>query len=207
MKQKSKYLVEAILNFGIFLSSLIGCIIIGRKQGFTMLMFYTVDSNILALVAGLLVGIYALRAYKTGEKIPDKVKMFKYLAVLCLTVTFIVVILVLAPMNGIKGYQMMLFSGDMLYHHFISPVLGLVTFFMFDYVTCAKKKAALIALIPTVIYAAIFITLNLLRVVEGPYPFLRVYDQPFYMSVIWCVLIVGGAYLVAYLLAKIKPSK
>ena len=76
MKERNKYLLEASLNFIIFLSSLIGCIIIFGKQRFTMLMFYTVDSNILALIASLLIGIYALRAYKSGEEIPPQIKKF-----------------------------------------------------------------------------------------------------------------------------------
>ena len=206
MKERNKYLLEASLNFIIFLSSLIGCIIIFGKQGFTMLMFYTVDSNILALIASLLIGIYALRAYKSGEKIPPQIEMLKYVSVCCLVVTFIVVVLVLAPMNGLKGYQMMLLSGDMLFHHLISPVLAIVTFFMFDKVNKSHRQAALLALIPTIAYAMILITLNLLRIVEGPYPFLRVYAQPFYMSLIWVVLILGGAYLIAYSLAKLRPS-
>ena len=199
--------MEAILNIGIFVSSLIGCIIIFLKQGFTMLMFYTVDSNILALIASLLVGIYALKAYRSGVKIPESIKMLKYISVCCLTVTFIVVVLVLAPMNGIKGYQMMLFSGDMLFHHLISPVLSILTFLMFDRVSYSNSKSASFALIPTIIYAVILITLNLLRIVEGPYPFLRVYAQPFYLSLIWFILIVGGAYLIAYGLAKSKPCQ
>ena len=199
--------MEAILNIGIFVSSLIGCIIIFLKQGFTMLMFYTVDSNILALIASLLVGIYALKAYRSGVKIPESIKMLKYISVCCLTVTFIVVVLVLAPMNGIKGYQMMLFSGDMLFHHLISPVLSILTFLMFDRVSYSNSKSASFALIPTIIYAVILITLNLLRIVEGPYPFLRVYAQPFYLSLIWLILIVGGAYLIAYGLAKSKPCQ
>lgn len=206
MKERNKYLLEASLNFIIFLSSLIGCIIIFGKQRFTMLMFYTVDSNILALIASLLIGIYALRAYKSGEEIPPQIKMLKYVSVCCLAVTFIVVVLVLAPMNGLKGYQMMLLSGDMLFHHLISPVLAIVTFFMFDKVNKTNRQAALIALIPTIIYAAILVTLNILRFVEGPYPFLRVYAQPFYMSLIWVVLILGGAYSIAYLLAKLRSS-
>ena len=207
MKQKSKYLLEAVLNLLIFISSLSGCFIIFLKQGFTMLMFYTVDSNILALIASLLVGIYAFKAYRSGVKIPESIKMLKYISVCCLTVTFIVVVLVLAPMNGIKGYQMMLFSGDMLFHHLISPVLSILTFLMFDRVSYSNSKSASFALIPTIIYAVILITLNLLRIVEGPYPFLRVYAQPFYLSLIWFILIVGGAYLIAYGLAKSKPCQ
>ena len=36
------------------------------------------------------------------------------MAVCCLGVTFVVVVAVLAPMYGLQGYRMMLFSGDMI---------------------------------------------------------------------------------------------
>ena len=52
------------------------------------------------------------------------------------------------------------------------------------------------------------------KVIEGPYPFLYVYKQPVYMSVLWCVIILGGAYLIALLLwltgkkfVKAKPRE
>ena len=46
----------------------------------------------------------------------------------------------------------------------------------------------------TIAYAIVFITLNILKVYEGPYPFLMVYKQPVYMSIVWFILIVGGAF-------------
>ena len=42
-----------------------------------------------------------------------------------------------------------------------------------------------------------------MRVVEGPYPFLRVYEQPVYMSIIWVIVILGSAYGIAFLLASL----
>jgi len=35
---------------------------------------------------------------------------------------------------------------------------------------------------------------------NGPYPFLRVNEQPVYMSVLWVAVIMGGAYLLAWLI-------
>jgi hypothetical protein len=37
---------------------------------------------------------------------------------------------------------------------------------------------------------------------DGPYPFLHVYEQPVYMSIIWFAAILGGAYFMAWLLLK-----
>ena len=58
-------------------------------------------------------------------------------------------------------------------------------------------------MLPTLIYALILMALNLMRVVEGPYPFLRVYEQPVYMSIIWVIVILGSAYGIAFLLASL----
>ena len=56
----------------------------------------------------------------------------------------------------------------------------------------------------TIAYAIVFITLNILKVYEGPYPFLMVYKQPVYMSIIWFILIVGGAFGIGKLIMWIK---
>lgn len=55
----------------------------------------------------------------------------------------------------------------------------------------------LIALAPTLAYALAAILLNLCRIIEGPYPFLMVYAQPWYASVMWCIVILGIAGLLA----------
>ena len=39
---------------------------------------------------------------------------------------------------------------------------------------------------------------------EGPYPFLMVYKQPVWASVLWLIAIPGGAYLIALLLYKLS---
>ena len=59
------------------------------------------------------------------------------------------------------------------------------------------------ALIPTLVYALIAITLNLCRVIEGPYPFLMVYAQPWYASVLWCIIILGIAGFLAFVVWKV----
>lgn len=41
---------------------------------------------------------------------------------------------------------------------------------------------------------------------SGPYPFLRVYDQPIWTSACWFVAIAGGAYLVALAIAWAQLS-
>ena len=60
-----------------------------------------------------------------------------------------------------------------------------------------KKQDSIYAMIPTIIYGIVMYTMNFLRVYDGPYPFLRVHDQPWYMSVLWFLIIAGAAYGIA----------
>ncbi len=50
------------------------------------------------------------------------------------------------------------------------------------------------------------VILNVLSVWDGHYPFLRVHEQPFGISVLWFILILGGAYAAAVLMKKLREK-
>lgn len=203
----SKPYFSILMNLAVAAFSATGTAIGFRNQSFSMFAYYTVDSNIFAMLACTLYAAFLIRKLISGKEPPVFAVMAKYMAVCCLTVTFLVVTAVLAPMNGLKGYQMMLFSNEFLYHHLLSPVLAALSFFIFDRVPLSPGKAARFALIPTAVYASAAILLNLAKVLTGPYPFLMVYRQPVYMSFLWGFLILGSAFALAYLLARISQKK
>jgi len=60
-----------------------------------------------------------------------------------------------------------------------------------------SRRQTKIALIPTIIYGIVALLLNILKVMDGPYPFLKVYQQPFFISIPWALIMIGGAYLIA----------
>ena len=196
-----------LLNAATAVFSAIGTGISFTKYGLAMFALYTVDSNIFAVLACTVYAIFLGRAMVSGKEMPVWPALLKYAAVCCLTVTFLVVVAVLAPMHGIDGYRMMLLSGDMLYHHLLAPILAALSFFLFDRVPLRPEKAAQLALLPTAVYAAVMILLNLMRGVTGPYPFLMVYAQPVRASVLWALLILGGAYAIAWLIARLRAQK
>ena len=70
----------------------------------------------------------------------------------------------------------------------------------FENVVNLRFVNTVINFIPTVIYAIITITLNALYIMYGPYPFLKVHEQSFAMSVVWFILIVGGSWVLSILL-------
>ena len=161
-------------------------------QGVESFLFYTQDSNYFAMAASLLFCVYAVRELRGVGKMPGWIHTFRYMAVSCLMLTFFVVITILMPMSG-ENALFMLYGNSMLYQHTICPILAVFSFFVFESRTDLPGFDVIKALVPTLAYALMTITLNICKVIEGPYPFLMVYAQPWYASVLWCIIILGIA--------------
>lgn len=201
MEQKAIVLDILIIVFGI-----LGTYIEIYENGLGMLGYYTVDSNILMVLCCLLDIIYQVRELQ-GQKNFIWIKDIKYIGVCCMTITFCIVLFVLAPMGGVVGYLRIFFEGALKYQHFLCPTLTMASFWFIDrFQITLKRSMVYVALIPTIIYAAITTSLNIARVMYGPYPFLYVYEQSVFMSVFWFVLIIGIEYLIVWLLWKINQT-
>jgi hypothetical protein len=196
--------LSLICNLAVVVMGLIADGMDIAKGGETPLRFYTEDSNLLAQLACAVMAVYQIISLKTGRELPGWVTTLKYVAACCLTVTFLVVIFVLAPTYGIGGYYFMLLTGTMLYMHLLCPIVCVGSLLLFDSGAPLPRRAPLIALAPTAVYAVVTTILNVARVMEGPYPFLMVYKQPVWASVLWLIAIPGGAYLIALLLYKLS---
>lgn len=196
MKRDAKLIAALCLNILIVVFELIALVLSLIDQGLDSFQFYTQDSNYLAMAASLCFCIYGAKQLRTKDEMPGWVHTFRYVTVSCLMVTFFVVILVLMPMMG-ENTLYMLYGGSMLYQHTLCPILAAISFFVFEVEGQLSKRKILKALVPTLVYALAAIILNLCRVMEGPYPFLMVYAQPWYASVLWCVVILGIAGLLA----------
>lgn len=197
---KKRQIASLVLNILIVVLEIIGLRLSTRTHGKSLFQFYTEDSNIFALIACGVYAVYvAINLKNKTSVLPRWVQALKYTAVCCLMVTFIVVLFVLAPMEGASGYKTMLLYGSMLYHHLLCPVLALLSFLLLETDPPLTRKHTYIALIPTLVYAAVVLTLNITKTMVGPYPFLHVYEQSAVMSAVWCAVILGGAYLLAWL--------
>lgn len=165
-----------------------------------MLVYYTNISNLIALLACMGMVCLELPALKKKKILCKAVYRFKYMAVCMTTLTMLVVIAILAPLQGIE----MLYRGNFLFFHVLCPVFMLVSFLATDKKTeyLTDKRVILLGGFPTVLYAAVTVLLNCARVLDGPYPFLKVYGQPVWASVLWAALVLGIAGLSAYLLWK-----
>jgi len=158
--------------------------------------YYTLDSNLFSLIITIIYLLYKL----FNKNIPRIIHDLRFASTICLMITFLVVIFILIPSYNFN-YSWFLFEGANLYFHFLCPILLFILFLFFDYKYKYNKK---VALIPTIIYSVILIVLNILKLVEGPYPFLLVYQNPLYETIIWFILITGLTYFITFILNKIK---
>ena len=102
------------------------------------------------------------------------------------------------------NYAWLLFHNNLIFHHLLCPIVAFISFIYFDEVGKIEKKDTRLSIIWTLGYAALMIVLNIVGVVDGPYPFLRVMSQPVLVSAFWFVAIVGMAYLLSIGIRKIK---
>ena len=203
--ERTRLLVSLCLNLAVVLLEIYAFRLTIARNGAGIFQYYTEDSNLLALVVCALCAFYQGRALKAGAAaaLPDWACILKYIAVCCLTVTFVVVVCILAPSMedaGKPGYQIMLLKNSMLCMHLLCPVAAFVSFVWFERLPLPAGRAVRFALIPTALYAVVAVILNIARVLYGPYIFLHVYEQPVWLSCVWVAVIVGGAALVARLL-------
>jgi len=194
------------LNALIAVLGVVGVVRDFAQLGWSMFQFYTLCSNVLLLLAcAVQAGFEARILLKKGLFVPSWVRIFKYLAVCTTTVTFVGVVLILAPMaGGVRTLGFYLSYGTMLYHHTLCPLLGLASFVLLDRPALPDRRVTRWALIPTLIYAVVVTILNFTRTLYGPYPFLRVYEQPLWMSMLWGIVLLGMAWALAYLIWKLS---
>ena len=161
--------------------------------------YYTNDSNIIALISSLLFIIFY-------NKDKEFVKDIRFIATSCLTVTFLVVIFILCPMYDFN-YKLLMFTDNFFVFHTLVPILSIFSYIALE----DRSKKNYLCLLFTIIYAITIIPLNILKIVDGPYPFLKINDQGVIPTLLWGLLIIGGNYLLGILLnilnKKIKGAK
>lgn len=118
----------------------------------SMLKYYTVDSNILMGVAALLMG-RSQRAVLKGEKkeIAPALCVLKLAGVVGVTLTMLVVVFFLAPtMPG--GWRAM-FSNSNLFLHLLIPLMSLFCFLRLERGSLTKRREALWGVSSVALYA------------------------------------------------------
>ena len=202
---RKKLFAFLICNLAIAILEAIGLISSFMRIGTTALIYYTELSNIFLFLISVINLIFGIRTLKNKKlAIPKIAWNLFHAAVSATTVTFLVVAFVLSWMYGDLLY--VLTAGSMLYTYTLCPILAIISFLAFA-PRIFSKKNTLRALSFTLAYAAVAITLNILRVWHGPYPFLFVYEQPIWASVAWSIGILLGAWGIARALVIGKIRK
>lgn len=179
-------------------------ILITRNGGITVgvLVYCTRLSNLLALIAGILVVIFIFRN-KEGE-LPKWLSLLRFITTIMLFVTFLISLFVLTPAVG-SFYKMMI-ENQLKFHHLLCPLLSIVSFIFFEKGGRLSVKDNFLATMPTLIYGIIMLILNGARVLDGPYPFLRVYNQPVWATVLWIAGIYLGTFLLGLILRLLRKA-
>lgn len=190
------------LDVMIIIFSAIGTIWEIWENGWGMLRYYTVDSNIFIAVCCFFDIIWQGNNKERRER-AAWIKNLKYIATCCMMLTFFVVVFILAPMGGVAGLIQILTEGGLLFHHTLCPIAAIISFYKVD---CKQfklnKYMTYIGMIPTVFYAIVVVILNIKRKIHGPYPFLYVYEQDIWVSAMWILVILGLAYVIGWILWK-----
>ena len=167
---KKRTLWFTIVNAFLFLSTIIVCYITlcfgtvagqvdtGTVYGWMYIITFTVQSNILLGIIALINLIFGIRNLRLGKPIPRAALVWYLVASSAAMLTALTVIFFLAPMRAINGrnYFDMLLE-PMFFLHFFNPVLSAVIYIFFMDGAKLPLKSRLLALIPFVIYAIIYL--------------------------------------------------
>jgi hypothetical protein len=195
MKNKEKVL--SVLFILLEVAAIITTIIsVGKIQ----IEFYTEDSNIFALIVTIIYSYYLF----SNKKVPKLVNILRLSSLAMLMITFLTVSLVLVPI-----YRMDLsfaYWGPNFFYHLVCPIL-----FFINYTFVSKKeefstKDLFISTTPTIIYGIIVTTMNVIVKGYGPYPFLYVYEQPVYLSVLWILIFFMTNLVITICLSKLSKK-
>ena len=203
MNEKLRKVILIVIQLGVAVLECIGIVICYRDFGWRMIQYYTEDSNIFSMLACLNMAAFTLRELLTGKETPQWACRMSYMATCYLTLTFLVVLFVLGPDPSMGGYMGVLVKGASLEHHTLCPIFSVLSFLFLEKEPLGRHEV-LVSLIPTFVYGAVVIILNLLHILDGPYPFLHIYRQTIQMSFFWAVLIFGGAFVISALLWQLN---
>jgi hypothetical protein len=166
-----------------------------QSFGISMFKYYTIDSNILQMIVSAVI-VYLL--CRKGPVIPSWLSTLHLVSAVCLTVTFLIALLVLAPQEGFAYYFLQNVAPI---NHFLGPLLSVLTFLFMERPERLPGRAVFAPMAATLLYGVIMLILNILRVIDGPYFFLQVYKVSPGTVVMWfCIiaalcLVLSGLYL------------
>ena len=192
MKNTKRVLFVAI-NFAVVVWEIISLIlrIVHKEQG--MLLYFTVLSNLFAMVVCAICAIVALRG--------------KYLVTLYSLCTYLVAFALLVPLVGAStqkgGYYAMFLVGENFLNHLACPLAVVLMYFF-----CLPKRVTLdsstLTIATILLYGTTMYLLNAFGVVSGPYFFFEVHRFALGTILLMLVTLVALATLLSLTLYAVK---
>ncbi len=189
---KSNASVAFILNLLVCICEGIG-LFFCLNFGLGMLQYFTILTGIMAFFVSLIY-VIAMLQKKDEKALPYGILMARYVSAASLAMVFLVVIALCIADKSLA----MFYEGFFLYMHLLAPIFSVISFIIFEGDRRYNRKKNIgLALLPVTIYGVVIYILNFARIVDGPYPFLHIYSQPWYMSVLYGVSIGVACFLIS----------
>ena len=163
MKEKHKYLALIILEFLTFTLMVVGitfsiCDVrfmgdYPRLSGLPIYMTFTGLSNIFIGLVCLACAIY--RLVKKEKILPKLLFVLKIIALADISITFITTACYLAPSLGASWWR--LYINNNIFNHFLTPVIAIVTFIIFEDYVEISKNYSYFALVPIILYGCLYV--------------------------------------------------
>lgn len=162
-----------------------GLTAVAKRHILRSMMFYTQLSNAAGLLSAAALLIFGGGTFVIG---------FRYLSVCMLIMTFLVTVFILVP--TMKNTKLLLWSRSGFFLHIVGPFANTAAYFLLE--AHAVKWMILIPPVLTLIYGLIMIYYNYKRVIEGPYPFFKVYEQGTFMTIVWVIILLAVIGVIAF---------
>lgn len=219
MTKEKKLQLSLFINLLIVLFELMATDYDYKLNGMDMFLYYTHDSNIFAGIVSLIYCGFSLTAVSQNRArgivsgqmvkkykgvVPFFVKLLRYIATCCLSLTFIVVLFLLGPN---EGYQQAFLGNAHIISHLGAPVLSFISLCFFENDIKLPKGSELFAVLATVIYFIPIIIMNITRRIVGPYFFFHIYEQSFFMTAFYFIIVFGMDYLISIGIRKLHDAR
>ena len=165
---------------------------------------FALYSSLLMLPACSMHAVFEGRILRSkGFFVPSFVHICKYVSACCAAVTFLGSIFVIAPLSGgIRALPDLMLRMPGLFLRLLCPLSAVVSCMYVDRTALPDRRVAVLPVMAAGFYALLLILLNLTRTLRGPYPFLLLYEQPIWLSILWFVLLFALVGAVSLLIWK-----
>lgn len=114
-------------------------------------LYYTVQSNILAMLTSMVLIVFEWHSLK-GYEVPNAVQFFRLLSAVAITLTFLVFSLMLTPQMIIEGNGAYLRSPGNIFVHNLVPVCAILDWCLFGSAAKLRKVDSLCGMVPAFAY-------------------------------------------------------